>query len=77
MKIAAIVYLIGFITAWGPVVMLSLANLTPLNKISPERRIDIFGYAARATLIGFWVMLLSGSMLVVMVAVELVKYFSA
>ncbi len=76
MKILAIVYLIGFITAWGPVIMLSLANLTPLSKIDIEKRIDLFGYAARATLIGFWIMVLSGSMLVVMGAVEFVKYFS-
>lgn len=76
MKIVASIYLLGFITAWAPIVMLMLVNMTPLTKISADQRVDLFGYAARATLTGFWVMIAAGFMLVAMAIVETVKYLT-
>jgi len=75
MKIVAIIYLLGFITAWFPVLALVLVNMTPLTKIALEKKIDLFGYAARATLTGFWVMIFSGLALVSIAVTEAVKYF--
>lgn len=65
MKSFALIYLLGFISAWGPVIFFMIINHPALAVFTPQKRIDLINWAAGTTVIGVVMMAVGASGLIV------------